>query len=228
MWYKSWVEVRWRLVLMVLLNAFIGALLLDDAVPANVWRARLSGNLPVIFVMNAIVLAGSGVASQFSQRPGQLVHPSMMFLLSLPIARSRIVLVRQVVGAISALALLSATIAVYAAAAPELREILTPGQGLLFAICVASVTLTAYATSALLSTMLDQLWQTYGAMALIAGVLGVFPATRFWNTVLSMNSTPASSGGNAWMNIGVGFAVCAVLSAAMAYVAVRIVQRKQF
>jgi len=224
MWYKSWVEVRWRLVLMALLNTFIAALLLDDTVPAAVWRNRLIGNLPIVFAMNAIVLAGSGIASQLSQRPGQLVHPSMMFLLSLPITRSRIVLVRQAVGAIASLVLLFATMAVYVIAAPEIRELITLSSGALFLACITSVLLVAYAVSALLSTVLDQLWQTYGALALIAAVLGGFPAARFWTVVLA----PAELVTRHWMPVSIGITTCATLTAAMVVISVRTVQRKQF
>lgn len=226
MWYKSWVEVRWRLVLMALLNTFIAALLLDDRVPAAVWRNRLIGNLPIIFAMNAIVLAGSGIASQLSQRPGQVVHPSMMFLLSLPIARSRIVLVRQAVGAIASLVLLFATMGVYLIAAPELRELFTIKAGALFIACVASALLTAYAASALLSTMLDQLWQTYGAMALVAAVLAGFPAARFWSVLLpAVSADPFTM---PWAPVVVGALSCASLTAVMVWLSIRIVQRKQF
>lgn len=228
MWYKAWTEVRWRLVLMALLNSFIAALLLDDVVSRDVWRNRLSGNLPTVFAMNAIVLASSGIASQLSQRPGQLVHPSMMFLLSLPIARKRIVLQRQAVGAISAVALLLVTASVYLMAAPEIRELFTVGTGALFVVCIVSATLTAYAASALLSTVLDQLWQTYGAMALVAVVLGVFPRARFWNILLYSNPLATSAAGIPWLSVATGLVACTSFTAAMVFVSVQIVKKKQF
>ena len=227
MWYKSWVEVRWRLVLMALLNTFIAALLLDDTAPAAVWRNRLIGNLPIIFAMNAIVLAGSGIASQLSQRPGQIVHPSMMFLLSLPISRKRIVLVRQAVGVIAAIGLMLATSVVYLIGAPELRDVLTIGKGAVFLGCITCVVLTAYAASALLSTVLDQLWQTYGAMGLVAIVLGGFPKARFWSVLLP-TSASTNSALTPWATIATGVLACVVLTMAMLLLSVRIVQRKQF
>ena len=56
---------------MALVNAAIGALLLDDVVSGGVWVRRLSGTLPMLFAMNAVVLASAGVATQISQRPGR-------------------------------------------------------------------------------------------------------------------------------------------------------------
>lgn len=230
MWYRAWLEVRWRLVLMALLNSFVGALLLDDRVSSEVWLRRLSGNLPIVFAMNAIVLAGSGVASQLSQRPGQLVHPSMMFLLSLPITRAKLVMVRQAVGALASLALLLVTLGVFFVAAPELRQALpTSADAALLIVCVGFVTMAAYSVSALLSTFLDQLWQTYGAMAIVAVVLGAFPGARFWNSVVQNSSAATTSlGGAFWAPIIVGLTACTVVCAAMVFTSVRVVRAKQF
>ncbi|MEO7358971.1 MAG: hypothetical protein ABI120_01490 [Gemmatimonadaceae bacterium] len=229
MWYRAWLEVRWRLVLMALLNTFIGALLLDDPVSAEVWLRRLGGNLPVVFAMNAIVLAGSGVASQLSQRPGQLVHPSMMFLLSLPITRARLVLVRESVGALAALALMMLTFGAFFVLAPELRVALPVSAAAVFIACVGMVVLTAYSISALLSTFLDQLWQTYGAMALVALVLGVFPRARFWDSTLR-HATDAVTVATSvsWIPVVIGVVACVCLCGATIAASVRVVQRKQF
>ena len=229
MWYRAWMEVRWRLVLMALLNTFVGALLLDDPVSSEVWLRRLGGNLPIIFAMNAIVLAGSGVASQLSQRPTHVVHPSMMFLLSLPITRSRLVIVRQVVGALAALVLMVLTFSALFIGAPELRAALPFPTAAFFFAAISLVVLAAYSVSALFSTLLDQLWQTYGAMAVVALVLGVFPSARFWNSVLRESGTVvASTSDVSWIPFAIGTATCAAVCALMVTVSVRVVERKQF
>ncbi|MGV3709336.1 MAG: hypothetical protein ACO1Q7_10880 [Gemmatimonas sp.] len=222
---KSWMETRWRLVLMLLLNLFIGSVIVDDRVPVDVWVARFNGMLPMIFAMNGIVLAGSGISSQISQRPGQVVHPSMMFLLSLPVSRTRIVLVRQAVGAGATLLLFCMSMTALVMVAPETRGLLFTGAGALYITCTVAAVLTAYAMSALLSTVLDQLWQTYGAMAVVAAIVGLFPASRFWSAVLGENSAADASVVTTSM-LGVG--ACAVLITLLIVVSIRIVRRKQF
>jgi hypothetical protein len=222
---KSWMETRWRLVLMLLLNVFIGSVIVDDRVPCDVWVARLDGMLPMIFAMNGIVLAGSGISSQISQRPGQVVHPSMMFLLSLPVSRTRIVLVRQAVGAGATLVLLCVSMAALLMFATETHALLLNGAGALYLTCVMAAVLTAYAISALLSTVLDQLWQTYGAMAVVAATVGLFPASRFWSGVLHENASADTTFATTSV-LGIG--MCTLLITLMIVASIRIVQRKQF
>lgn len=222
---KSWMETRWRVVLMLLLNLFIGSVIVDDRVPPEVWVARFDGMLPMIFAMNGIVLAGSGISSQISQRPGQVVHPSMMFLLSLPVSRTRIVLVRQVVGAGATLLLFCVSMVALLTFAPETRGLLLSGAGALYFACVTSAVLTANAISALLSTVLDQLWQTYGAMAVVAAVVGLVPTSRFWGGLLGVDTANSAIPTTASV---LGLLTCALLSAILITASVSIVRRKQF
>ncbi len=113
MWRHAWRDVRWKLALMAIVNTAISALFLDDAVAGGVWIRRLSTTMPMLFAMNAIVLANAGVATQVSQRPGQVVHSSMLFLLSLPLSRKRLVLVREATGMVAALSLMLLTLGAY-------------------------------------------------------------------------------------------------------------------
>ncbi|MBC8085872.1 MAG: hypothetical protein H7Z40_01300 [Phycisphaerae bacterium] len=229
MWYRSWVETRWRVVLMLLVNGFFGALLADDPADGGVWRSRFNSVLPMIFAMNGIVLAGSGVASQMSQKPGQTVHTSMLFLLSLPITRRRLVLVRQAVGAIATLGVVLVTLFGYALAVPELRANVTLHECVAYLACVLPVVLTAYAVSALLATVLDQLWQTYAALAVVSAVLGGIPQSRVWRVVTEgVHTASTASVSPMWMAIGLSLICCMAISAALVVVAVGVVNRKQF
>ncbi|MEP6762956.1 MAG: hypothetical protein ABJB66_01535 [Gemmatimonadaceae bacterium] len=225
MWYKSWLEVRWRLVLMTLVNTFIVALLVDDAVPFAAWERRLIGNLPFLFAMNGIVLAGSGLVSQISQRPGQVMHSSMMFILSLPITRQRLVLVREAIGALGSLVLVYLTLAAFWLAAPALRDGVSAQQAALYVISISTLVLAAYAVSAVLSALLDQLWQTYAAMGVLAVVFGAMPSARFWAAIFTH---PAVGAANALNAVAVGSLASTLVAAGLVFLSVQIVQRKQF
>ncbi|MEP6781578.1 MAG: hypothetical protein ABJC26_16890 [Gemmatimonadaceae bacterium] len=225
MWYRSWLEVRWRLVLMTLVNAFIVTLLLDDPVPFAAWEHRLSGNLPFLFAMNAIVLAGCGLASQISQRPGQVVHSSMMFILSLPITRKKLVLVREAVGALGSLALVYLTFFAFWLGAPSLREGISAEAITLYLVSVTAFVLVAYAVSAMLSAVLDQLWQTYGAMAALALAFGAIPTARFWTSVFA---EPSGDARGALMVVTIGSLASILVATGLVFLSVQIVQRKQF
>ena len=97
MWQLAWLDVRWRMVLMAVANSALLLLFLDDAVSGEVWMRRLD-SLPLVFCMNAIVLAGAGIPTHVSQRPRAEPHASVLYILSLPISRQRLVLVREAVG----------------------------------------------------------------------------------------------------------------------------------
>jgi hypothetical protein len=221
MWYNAWIETRWRLVLMLLLDAALLALQLDDTVPASVWRRRLDAAMPMMFVMNAIVLAGSGIATTISTRPAQTAAPSMLFTLSLPISRRRLVLVRMAVGLACALALTIGGLTVLRAIAPELRDALPIMDYLAYGACVCAVVAAAHGVSALFSSVLDQLWQTYAALAIAAALLVLVPATRIWRNTLDAGGAthPAT-----WISVVLALIGTALLAAAT----VRTVERRQF
>lgn len=219
MWHYAWRDVRWKVALMAIVNTAISSLFLDDAVSGEIWIRRLSTTLPMLFAMNAIVLANAGVATQISQRPGQVVHSSMLFLLSLPIARSRLVLVREATGAIAALLLMLCTLGAYWVLTAELREVLASSQALQFVLCVAAFMLFAYSVSAVFSTVLDQLWQTYASLGVISVLVWIAPHARFWAGATAPNGASL---------VAVGSAVCLLLASALLWLSVRIVNDKQF
>ena len=219
MWGYAWRDVRWKVALMALVNAAISVLLLDDVVSGGVWVRRLSGSLPMLFAMNAVVLASAGVATQISQRPGQVVHSSMLFLLSLPISRRRLVLVREAVGALGAIALLLATLGAYWCFAEPLRAVLPAAVAWRYVVSVAAATLTAYSLSSLFSTFLDQLWQTYAALGVVSLLLFAIPTTRIWREAFDATHQTLLIG---------GVSACLVVSALLIWLSVRAVERKQF
>ncbi len=221
MWYNSWLETRWRMALMVLLNAVIVSLLLDDVVPAAVWLRRLDASLPMLFAMNAITLAGVGIATQISTSPGQIMHGSMLYTLSLPISRRRLVLVREAVGVVAVVALIVVTLSAVWFGASSLHEAMSLTRFTMYGLTVIATALVAYGISAVLATFLDQLWQTYAALGVTTVIFFTLPGTRIWSDLLRSAVVPDFS---PWFGILSCIAIVAILSA----VSVRRVQVKQF
>lgn len=219
MWRYAWRDVRWKLALMAIVNTAISSLFLDDTVSGDVWIRRLSTTMPMLFAMNAIVLASAGVATQISQRPGQVVHSSMLFLLSLPIARRRLVLVREAAGAFAACALMLVTLAAYWLLTDSLRAAVSPVQAAQFVLCVAAFMIFAYGVSAAFATVLDQLWQTYASLGVISLVLWALPGARFWGGVFANNGASL---------VASGISLCLLGASALVWLSVRVVERKQF
>ena len=219
MWQLAWLDVRWRIVLMAVANSALLLLFLDDAVPGDVWMRRLDA-LPLVFCMNAIVLAGAGIPTNVSQRPRAEPHASVLYILSLPISRRRLVLVREAVGLLATWLIVTITLLVVWSAAASLRSDLPVAHFAEYVLCVLAAAAVAFGVSAVFATVLDQLWQTYASLAVVAVVVKALPITRIWRHALRQDGAP-------W-TVTVGLLVAVVIAAVLAAVSVRIVERKQF
>ncbi len=217
MWYPAWIEVRWRVVLLLALNLGIGALLLDDVVPPAVWIRRLDGALPFAFILSAVMLASAGINTRTSFRPGQSVEGAMLYTLSLPISRRRLVLVRSAVGAVASLALIVAGLAGLWLLAPAVRVALPVPILARYLLAIVAVAGAGFALSTALAAVLDQLWQTYGSLGIVAAVLFLVPEARIWRSSLSLGDSSA-----------VAFGGVLVGAAALIWLAVKLVERRDF
>jgi len=167
LWFKAWLEVRWRFFFMVgsilfvwLTPMWITATGVHSGVPAaRLWMAIQLASV-LLFIFTAIYLAGSGINTQgiYTFTPG--FHGSMLFTLSLPISRRRLLFVRVGLGALQT-CILVAIMAVYIVhLRPESTSAL---QALIYLTRTIVCTMAIYAFSVLLSCVLDEIWQVTGA-----------------------------------------------------------------
>lgn len=226
MWRKAWLETRWKLVLMTLLDAAILTLFIDDGVTAAAWAARLEGPLPLILLVNAVVLGGAGINTQPAFRPGQSLHGSMLYTLSLPITRRRLVLVRATVGILCATALLAAVLLSLWLIAPGVRELAATAGTVRVVAYVAQIlaaVAVASSVSALFATRLDDIWHTYAALAVVVTTVFGVPAVRFWTGTLAtgVGAPPA-------LSTGAAILLAAALTAGILALAVKSVRHREF
>jgi hypothetical protein len=169
LWYKAWLETRWRFVFLVgsILLIWLTPLWLPSfgfrlpqGVPASkIWMGVHLGSV-LLYIVVANFLAGSGVNSQTTYAATSGFHGSMLFTLSLPVSRRRLLLVRAGLGAV----LTSALVAILAA----YTVIQRPGSASVFEafayIARAIIcTMAVYALSVLMACLLDEMWQFYAA-----------------------------------------------------------------
>jgi ABC-2 type transport system permease protein len=167
LWYKAWLETRWRFVFMVgsILLIWLTPLWLPSfgfrlpqGVPASkIWMGVHLGSV-LLYIIAANFLAGSGVNSQTTYAAASGFHGSMFFTLSLPVSRRRLLLVRAGLGAL----LTSALVAVLAGYTLLQR----PGGASSFEVVeyvARSIvcTMAVYALSVLMACVLDEMWQFY-------------------------------------------------------------------
>jgi F0F1-type ATP synthase membrane subunit c/vacuolar-type H+-ATPase subunit K len=171
LWFKAWLETRWRfglIVGMILLTWLTPLWLpafgfrLPPGVPASrIWLGVHLGSLIINFFA-AIFLAGSGINTQTTYGAKLGFNNSMLFTLSLPVSRRRLLFVRAGLGAIQT-SILVAIMAVYTLLQrPESTSAL---QALAFLTRSIVCTMAIYSFAVLLACLLDELWQfTVGSL----------------------------------------------------------------
>jgi hypothetical protein len=167
LWYKAWLETRWRFAFLVgsilfvwLTPEWITATGVHSGVPAaRLWMAIQLGSV-FLFIFTAIFLAGSGINTQgaYTFTPG--FHGSMLFTLSLPVSRRRLLFVRAGLGALLTILLIAIMAGYILHLRPEATSAL---QALAYFTRVIACTMAVYALSVLMACVLDEMWQFTGA-----------------------------------------------------------------
>jgi hypothetical protein len=102
LWYKAWLETRFRLLFLLGFASFLVVFLHTVGVkPPPPGSPPLSG-LPTMLTSFAVVvcamLGGAGINTQPAIQAGKGLHGSTLFTLSLPVSRFKLLLVRASVG----------------------------------------------------------------------------------------------------------------------------------
>jgi len=227
LWYKAWLELRWRFLL-PLAGTFVAAWWLIGLRVDSPTRYTINFLSLFIWPMVAVTQAGAGINTQVTYGARAGVHASMLFTLSLPVRRRRLVAVRAGLGALLTAVLVTCQCFFGWAVAPALRARLTPADVALYAICALAGSLVFYALGVLLSAMVDELWVFYGSfLALFAVVVLQMKVKPFASIdifrVMGDLSYPMT-GRMPWDML----AACAAVTLALVAVAVAIVERKEY
>jgi hypothetical protein len=168
LWYKAWLETRWRFVftagsmaLVWLTVPFLGA------PPERLWVSlELAAALLGCFA--AIFLAGAGINTQTLYSGTTGYHGSMLYTLSLPVSRRRLFAVRAGLGAVETCAIVAVTAGVTLLFRPETTS---ASQALRYGLRAIVCTMAVYALSVMLACVLDEMWQFTGACLCLGAVL---------------------------------------------------------
>jgi hypothetical protein len=165
LWYKAWLETRWRFIFTL---GSIAALFLPTLLGApaeRLWRSFQFGS-PLLYCFAALFLAGAGVNSQTTYGATSGFHGSMLFTLSLPVSRRRLFSVRAGLGAIETcvfVVMMAGLTLHWAPGAVDVAQIFQyAGRAI---VC----TMPVYAVSVLLACVLDETWQFMGACLCLTG-----------------------------------------------------------
>ncbi|MGA8598705.1 MAG: hypothetical protein WB676_28650 [Bryobacteraceae bacterium] len=229
LWTKAWLETRWRLLYAVALPVSALALpyIMGDAQSAK--NAHVTMGVMASFgIFNAVYLAGVGVKTQSPFAAMKGVQGSIYYTLSLPVSRLRMLSVRAGVGLLE---FAGVSAVVYGAAWLSFwlpRGSSTPFD--LLELILAAITCTAcfYFISVLLATFLDDTWQIFGgifmAMVVWFTVPRILPPPAFNPFGFAGDASPLVTHNLPWP----AMAISLILSAILFFVALRIVQTREY
>lgn len=162
LWYKGWLETRFRLCMVLAVIGFV--LYMQHSVaslPRNQIFLVLQNAGVIALGMIFTMLAGAGIATQPAFQATKGLHGSMLFTLTLPVRRLRLLAVRAGLGWLEA----AATVGIFCGGvwlvSPTLRATAPPAQMLEYGLTVLVCMSTVYFLSVLLATFLDDIWRVW-------------------------------------------------------------------
>lgn len=170
LWYKGWLETRFRLLFglgvigLVLVSGYSKGLRPPTSAEAIVGIAKMSA------LAFSLLLAGAGVATQPSFQATKGLHGSMLFTLSMPASRFRLLAVRASLGWLEMAAGIGITCCGIWFRFPLLRGAATPEGMLRHAVVLVACASALYSISVLLATFLDDQWRIWGSMLIIGAL----------------------------------------------------------
>ena len=176
MWRKSWLESRFRVFLCTavgILLALTGLYFPVDAVKhAAEWPVYCRLLLNTLMAITVVNLAGSGINSQSRWGMFHGFHPSMFFLLSLPVSRRRALLIRAAVGTVFTFLIIALGAFSFGLLAP-LRGVSVGMKDILSAIAFLSIFAYAlFSFTTFLTTIFDEVVSGILGFAFAAFLLG--------------------------------------------------------
>ena len=168
LWYKGWLETRFRLLFLLGFASFLVVFLHTVGVkPPPPGSPPLSG-LPIMLTSFTVVafamLAGAGINTQPAFQATKGLHGSTIFTLSLPVSRFKLLLVRASVGWIEMTALIGALCVGLWLLLPMVQATMKVGEIFEFAGTMVFCGSGFYFLSVLLGTLLDDQWRIWGSM----------------------------------------------------------------
>lgn len=173
LWFKAWLEMRWRLLLLACVVVFVETMVITKAGATPLTSGALNQQMEFIWLVVGLSLAGSGVRTEWAFRPTKGSAGSMYYTLSMPVSRARLLISRMVAG-LGITAAVMVLGCIYPGLAFEsVRRQITMGAGLEQFVAIFGCGLAGYGIATVFSTFLDQQWQAFATLTVVFGSKGM-------------------------------------------------------
>jgi hypothetical protein len=169
LWYKGWLETRLKLLFSLALMVFWLYVLrgFGNASPKIV--VYLASTVSVFALTWSMLLSGAGITTQPPFQGTKGLHGSMIFTLSLPVSRFRLLAVRAFIGWLETAGCIGLFCCGMWLFYPALRAMMMPAEMLAYAATLVACITWFYCLSVLLATFLEDQWRVWGSMLAGAG-----------------------------------------------------------
>lgn len=232
LWYKGWLETRWRLLYTLVFGGYSMFMLhrgsMNTLGLGRFGPGRLLDIFAVIWMIVPIMLAGSGIKTQAAFRALKGLHGSMLYTLTLPVSRLRLILVRTGLGMTETAGVFVLISVGVWLLSPSLKASATVVDVLENALAITICSTVVYFISVLTSTFLDDIWQILSSVLTVA-VLSWLAANISWlssvNIFRAMGSeSPLVTHAMPWASMGVSLCGAAILL----WVAVKVAEAREY
>lgn len=218
LWYKGWLETKSKLLFGCIFIVFF-FVSMSSISPSGGLRAPAQLNAfvstaVICVAMLSIVLPGAGIATQPSFQATKGLHGSMLFTLSLPVSRLRLVAVRAAIGWLGLAASIGALCCGMWFLFPVLRAGSTPKLMVLHLLAQLVCASALYFVGVFLATFLDDQLRAWSSMILFA-TLGWLskrtPKMGALDILRAMHeNSPLLSGAVPWLTVAFSCAVAVI------------------
>jgi hypothetical protein len=166
LWYKAWLETRWRMMMPLALMLFVLFAGHSKGQLAPGPKSVLAV-LPFWWLLLPLLTAGSGIDTETPFRVLKGIHGSTTFILSLPVSRFRLFTARLLFGMITMVGFTVAVCGLAWLVFPELRASTTMQDGAGYIVCALSCGFSILGLATFFATFLDQQIRMLACMAVL-------------------------------------------------------------
>lgn len=226
LWYKGWLETRFRLVFVLAVVAFMFIIQLYGGSKVDARGVIFMAGISVWMI--CVFLAAAGIVTQQSLQATKGLHGSTLFTLTLPVSRFRLIAVRAGLGWLEMAGGIAWICCLLWFLFPVIRGTTTPREMVEYAGVLIVCGSAFYCITVLLATFLDDLWRVWASFMCYGAIWWVaykIPAPASVNIFWAMgDGSPVLAHTMPWTAMAFALGLAAVLF----FAAFKVVQQREY
>ena len=226
LWYKGWLETRFRLAFVLVVVAFMFIAQSSQGSKVDVRGAIFMAGTSVWLI--CVFLAAAGIATQQSLQAAKGLHGSTLFTLTLPVSRFRLLAVRAGLGWLEKAGGIGGICCLLWFLFPVIRGRTTPQEMVEYAAVLIVCGSVFFCITVLLATFLDDLWRVWGSFLCYGAIWWLadkIPAPASVNIFWAMgDGSPVLAHTMPWTAMAFALGLAAVLF----FAAFKVVQHREY